>query len=65
MGQFDIAHFENRVDALIAAHSALLSEHRSLRQNLEREQQRNRELRERLNGVIERIRALEAEAHDV
>lgn len=63
MSQFDIAQFEDRVEALLAAHRALLSDYQALRQAHEDEQRRSRETRERLNGVIERIKALEAEAH--
>ena len=62
MSQFDITHFESRVDALIAAYRSLASEYAALKRAHEDEQARNRETRERLNGVIERIRALEAEA---
>lgn len=62
MSQFEIKHFEDRVEDLISAYRALLSDYHELRQTHEAEQARNRETREKLNGVIERIRALEAEA---
>jgi len=62
MSQFDISQFENSVEALASAHEQLLSDYRALRAAHEAEQQRNRQTRERLNGVIERIRALETEA---
>ena len=62
MSQFEIAHFEDRVEALIVAYRALLRDYEELKTSYEQEQARNRETRERLNGVIERIRALEAEA---
>jgi hypothetical protein len=47
---------------LIQAYRALLHDYEALKSSYEQEQARNRETRERLNGVIERIRALEAEA---
>ncbi|MES1933774.1 hypothetical protein T35B1_14274 [Salinisphaera shabanensis T35B1] len=62
MSQFEIAHFEDRVEALIEAYRVLLHDYEALKSSYEQEQARNRETRERLNGVIERIRALEAEA---
>ena len=62
MSQFEITHFEDRVEALIAAYRSLLSDYDALKKAHEDEQARNRETRERLNGVVERIRALEAEA---
>ena len=62
MSQFEIKHFEERVEALITAYQTLLSDYDALKKTHEDEQARNRETRERLNGVIERIRALEAEA---
>lgn len=62
MSQFDIAQFEDRVETLLADYRRLLADYHALRTAHETEQQRNRETRERLNGVIERIRALEAEA---
>lgn len=62
MSQFEIKHFEDRVEDLISAYRALLSDHQALRKTHENEKARSRETREQLNGVIERIRALEAEA---
>lgn len=62
MSQFEIKHFEDRVETLITAHQQLLSDYQTLLQTHEAEKVRNRETREQLNGVIERIRALEAEA---
>lgn len=59
---FDISLFEQRADALIRDHKRLREEYHTLKQAYERERERNRETRERLNVVIERIRALEAEA---
>ncbi|MES1925772.1 hypothetical protein [Salinisphaera sp. T31B1] len=65
MSQFDIGQFEDSVDTLLRAHQRLLADYRALREALEAEQQRTRETRERLNGVIERIKALETEADNV
>lgn len=62
MSQFDLAEFEAQVDALLAAHRRLQVDYATLKTAHESEAQRNREIRERLNSVIERIRALEAEA---
>lgn len=59
---FDIERFEQRVDSLLAAYRQLLSEHQALQTEHAAQSQRNAQLRERMNGVIERIRALEAEA---
>lgn len=60
--EFDIERFEQRVHDLLAAYQRLLSEHRTLQASYRSQDERNAQLRERLNGVIERIRALEAEA---
>ena len=65
MSQFDIAHFEDSVNALVEAHARLHADYRSLRDAYEDEQRRNKQTRERLNAVIDRIRALEAEADNV
>ena len=62
MSQFDISHFEHSVEAIASAHEKLLADYSALRVAYEAEQQRNRQARERLNGVIERIRTLETEA---
>lgn len=66
MGQslddFDIDRFEQRVDGLLTAYRQLQSEHKALVAEYQAQNRRNAQLRERLNGVIERIRALEAEA---
>jgi|AntDeeMetagen681_2_1112603.scaffolds.fasta_scaffold01427_4 hypothetical protein len=62
MSQFEIKHFEDRVEALIASYQTLLSDYHALAKAHEDEKVRNRETREQLNGVIERLRALEAEA---
>ena len=65
MSQFDLADFEAQVHALLAAHQRLQADYAALKAAHEAESRRNQEIRERLNGVIERIRALEAEAHNV
>lgn len=62
MKDFDIAQFEDRAQALLAAYKRLQADHRALKASHEAELQRNAETREHLNGVIERIRALETEA---
>lgn len=62
---FDIDRFEQRVDTLLSAHRQLLADYRTLQAAHQAQEARNAELRERLNSVIERIRALEAEADSV
>lgn len=61
MSQFDLATFEAQVQELIVAHQRLRAEYEALKAVHESELRRNRDIRDRLNGVIERIRALEAE----
>ncbi len=65
MSDFDINHFEQQVDTLLAAHRNLLADYRTLQAAHHAQGVRNTQIRERLNGVIERIRALEAEADSV
>lgn len=65
MTQFDLAEFEQQVDDLLAAYRRLQSDYRALKVAHDAEEQRNIETRERLNAVIERIRALETEANNV
>lgn len=62
---FDIDHFEQRVDSLLAAYEQLRAEHQALQSAHRAQNEHNAQLRERLNNVIERIRALEAEADSV
>lgn len=62
---FDIDRFEQRVETLLTAHRQLLADYHRLQATHQAQDARNAELRERLNGVIERIRALEAEADSV
>lgn len=62
---FDIDHFEQRVNSLLSAHTRLQEDYRKLQAARLAEVTSNNALRERLNGVIERIRALEAEADSV
>lgn len=62
---FDIDHFEQRVERLLSAYSQLRDDYRKLQTARQAETERNRALQERLNGVIERIRALETEADSV
>ncbi|HET7315112.1 hypothetical protein [Salinisphaera sp.] len=64
MSQFDLAEFEAQVHALLAAHRRLQANYDALKAAHEAQTQRHREIRERLNGVIERIRALETEANN-
>lgn len=59
---FDIDRFEQRIEALLSAHRQLLADYHALQSAHKAQGARNAEMRERLNGVIERIRALEAEA---
>lgn len=65
MTQFDLADFEQQVDDLLAAYRRLQSDYRTLKVAHDAEEQRNIETRERLNAVIERIRALETQANNV
>lgn len=65
MTQFDLAEFEQQVDDLLAAYRRLQSDYRTLKVAHDAEERRNIETRERLNAVIERIRALETEANNV
>ncbi|WP_423823408.1 hypothetical protein V5738_05510 [Salinisphaera sp. SPP-AMP-43] len=65
MNQFDLAEFEAQIHELLTAYQRLQSDYDTLKAAHEAEAQRNREIRERLSGVIERIRALEAEAGKV
>jgi len=62
LSEFDIDNFEQRVDRLLAAYQQLLSEHKALQAVHQTQNEQKAQLRERLNSVIERIRALEAEA---
>src|SRR5699024_2665469 len=62
---FDLDHFEQRVDSLLSAYRQLQDDHRRLQAANQVQAERNSELRERLNSVIERIRALETEADSV
>jgi len=62
---FDINLFEQRVERLLSAYSQLRDDHRKLQAARQAENERNSALQERLNGVIERIRALETEADSV
>ena len=62
MNDFDINQFESRVDALLAAYARLQADHHALEAAHAHEAERNQRTRNRLKTVIERIRALEAEA---
>lgn len=62
---FDIDHFEQRVTHLLSAYDQLREDYRNLQTARQAELNQNNALRERLNGVIERIRALEAEANSM
>lgn len=64
MSQFDLAEFEAQVHALLVAYRRLQADYDSLEAAHETEVKRNQEIRDRLGDVIERIRALEAEAGD-
>lgn len=65
MSQFDLTEFEAQIQELLTAYQRLQSDYDRLKAAHEAEAQRNRKIRERLSGVIERIRALEAEAGKV
>lgn len=65
MTPFDLADFEHQVDKLLSDYQRLQADYRSLKSAHDAEQRRNIEIRERLNAVIERIRALETEANNV
>lgn len=62
---FDINRFERRVNSLVSAYSQLQDDYQQLQATRQAEIARHKALRERLNGVIERIRALETEAGSV
>ncbi|MDA3942777.1 MAG: hypothetical protein PF694_04465 [Bacteroidetes bacterium] len=64
MTRFDLAEFERQVDSLLSAHRRLLADYRELKVAHGAEEKRNRETRERLNAVIERLKALETEARN-
>jgi len=59
---FDIERFEQRVNALLDAYKRLQSEYEALKTAHQTQNEQTARLRERLNGVIERIRVLETEA---
>lgn len=62
MADFDIHQFEDRVTDLIAAYERVMAENRTLRQERDAMARRNAEARQRLQALIERLRALESEA---
>lgn len=62
MAEFDIHQFEDRVADLIAAHQRLAAENRQLRQDYESLSRHNAEVKQRLQALVERLRALENEA---
>ncbi|RJS94675.1 hypothetical protein [Salinisphaera sp. Q1T1-3] len=65
MSQFDLGEFEAQIHALLAAHEQLKHDYETLRAAHESETRRNREIRDQLGQVIDRIRALEAQAGNV
>lgn len=62
MADFDVYQFEDRVADLIAAHRRLAAENKALRQDYETLARRHAEARQRLQALLERLRALEEEA---
>lgn len=65
MSEFDPAAFEAQVHQLLAAYRELKTDHQSLADAYDKARARNHDIRERLNGVIARLRALEAEAEPI
>lgn len=65
MSRFDLTEFEAQVHSLLLAHRRLQADYESLREAHAAEIKRNREARDRLNNLVERIRALEIEASNV
>lgn len=63
--EFDISRFEQRVNSLLTAYSQLQDDYHKLQAERQTDTERHKAMRERLNGVIERIRALETEADSV
>lgn len=62
MAEFNIHQFEDRVADLIAAHQRLAAENRQLQQDYEALSRHNAETKQRLQALVERLRALETEA---
>ncbi|GEM_PF-2773388 len=59
MPEFDLYQFEDRIDELLVTVKRLQVENRTLRSEVEAHIHRNAELKERIQSVVERIRALE------
>ncbi len=55
------AALEQRIDALLDSHAALREENHQLKIEQQRYMDKNTELRQRLESVIERIKRLETE----
>lgn len=62
MGEFDIQQFENRVTDLINTCQRLAGDNRQLRKEYDALSQHNAEVKQRLQALVERLRALENEA---
>ncbi|NNC23934.1 hypothetical protein HKX42_08815 [Salinisphaera sp. USBA-960] len=62
MSEFDIDQFEAKLSTLVDTHEQLKASYRSLQTELQAEQRKNEQTRQRLGQLIERIRALEAQA---
>lgn len=62
MAEFDLQQFENRVTDLINAYQRLAGENRQLRKECDSLSRHNAEVKQRLQALVERLRALESEA---
>lgn len=62
MADFDIQQFESRVTELIDTCQRLADDNRQLREDCESLSRHNAEIKQRLQGLVERLRALENEA---
>lgn len=62
MPNFDVYEFEDRIEELLAAYGRQRSANAALVREIKTLTRNNAELKERLDAVVERIRALEEEA---
>ena len=62
MSEFDLAQLEDQIDELVTAHRRARVENETLKKEYADLSRQNSETRRRLQAVISRIRALEAEA---
>ena len=59
MSDFDLYQFEDRIEELLAILKRLRVENRTLRSEVEAHIHRNAELKDRIQSIVERVRALE------